>query len=141
VERSAALITALALAAFLLTAGAAGAAIAYATRAGMAAQKGVIDTLSLNGATDGTIAGLFQARFGMLALMGGAAGTVAAALLVAGLRAVGGAGGLTPALPWTWGDVILISPCPLLAATVAVAAARITALTSLGRASRTLKRD
>lgn len=140
VERSAALITALAIAAFLLTAGAAGAAIAYATRAGMAAQKAVIETLSLTGATDGTIAGLFQARFGTLAFLGGASGTLAAALLIAGLRALGGDGGLTPALPLTWGDVILISPCPLLAATVAVAAARITALTSLGRASKNGKK-
>ena len=136
VERSAALITALAVAAFLLVAGAAGAAITYATRAGMAAQKGVIETLSLNGATDGTVAALFQWRFGLLAFAAGAAGALAAALLVAGLRAIGGGGGLTPALPLAWSDLILISPCPLLAATVAVAAARITALTGLGRPVR-----
>ncbi|MDY6923893.1 MAG: ABC transporter permease [Pseudomonadota bacterium] len=132
VERSAALITALAVAAFLLTAGGAGAAIVYATRAGMAAQRTVIETLSLNGASDGRIAGLYQTRYGLLAAGAGAAGTVAAMALVAGLRFLGGAEGVTPALPVAWSDLLMLSPCPLLAATVALVAARITALARLG---------
>lgn len=131
VERSAALITALAVAAFLLTAGGAGAAIVYATQAGMAAQRGVIDTLSLNGASDGRIAGLYQTRYALLAAGAGAAGAGVAMLLVAGLRVLGGADGLTPALPLAWSDVLMLSPCPLLAATVALVAARITALARL----------
>lgn len=132
VERSAALITALAIAAFLLTAGGAGAAIVYATRAGMAAQRGVIETLSLNGASDGRIAGLYQTRYALLAAGAGAAGAGVAMLLVAGLRFLGGADGVTPALPLAWSDVLMLSPCPLLAATVALVAARITALARLG---------
>ena len=131
VERSAALITALAVAAFLLTAGGAGAAIVYATQAGMAAQRGVIETLSLNGASDGRIAGLYQARYALLAAGAGAAGAGVAMLLVAGLRVLGGADGVTPALPLAWSDVLILSPCPLLAATVALVAARITALARL----------
>ncbi|MBF0664802.1 MAG: ABC transporter permease [Brevundimonas sp.] len=131
VERSAALITALAVAAFLLTAGGAGAAIVYATQAGMAAQRGVIETLSLNGAADGRIAGLYQTRYALLAAGGGAAGAGAAMLLVAGLRFLGGADGVTPALPVAWSDVLMLSPCPLLAATVALVAARMTALARL----------
>ena len=131
VERSAALITALAVAAFLLTAGGAGAAIVYATQAGMAAQRGVIETLSLNGATDGRVAGLYQTRYALLAAGGGAAGTLAAMALVAGLRLLGGADGVTPALPVAWSDVLMLSPCPLLAATVALVAARMTALARL----------
>lgn len=131
VERSAALITALAVAAFLLTAGGAGAAIVYATQAGMAAQRGVIDTLSLNGASDGRIAGLYQTRYALLAAGAGAAGAGVAMLLVAGLRVLGGADGVTPALPLAWSDVLMLSPCPLLAATVALVAARITALARL----------
>ena len=131
VERSAALITVLALAAFLLTAGAAGAAVAYATRAGMAAQTGVIETLSLNGASDSTIAGLYQTRYGLLAAAAGGLGAAAAMALVAGLRFLGGADGITPALPLNWSDVLILSPCPLLAATVALAAARFTALARL----------
>lgn len=131
VERSAALITALAVAAFLLTAGGAGAAIVYATQAGMAAQRTILDTLSLNGASDGRIAGLYQARYGLLAAGAGAAGAGAAMALTAGLRFLGGADGVTPALPLAWSDVLMLSPCPLLAATVALGAARMTALARL----------
>jgi cell division transport system permease protein len=131
VERSAALITVLALAAFLLTAGAAGAAVAYATRAGMAAQTGVIDTLSLNGASDSAIAGLYQVRYGLVAAVAGGIGALTAMILVAGLRFLGGSEGVTPALPLMWSDILILSPCPLLAATVALAAARFTALARL----------
>ena len=132
VERSAALITALSLAAFLLIACAAGAAIVYATRAGLQAQRNVIETLSLSVATEGYIAGLFQTRFGLLAAGAGAVGALAAAVLIAGLRGLGGAGGLTAALPLAWSDILLLSPCPLLAATVALVAARIAVLRTLG---------
>ena len=131
VERSAGMITALALAAFLLTAGAAGAAVAYATRAGMAAQVSLIETLSLNGASDGAVAWLFQRRYALLAATAGAIGAVAAMAGVSALRLLGGAEGITPALPVAWSDVLLLSPCPLLAATVALVAARFTALAGM----------
>lgn len=131
VERSARLITLLSLIAFLLTAGAAGAAVAYATRAGMAAQAGLIETLSLNGASDGDVAALFQRRYGLLAATGGAIGTLVAMALVGGLRVLGGAEGVSPALPLAWSDVLVLSPCPLLAATVALVAARMTALAGM----------
>ncbi len=133
VERSAGLITLLAATAFLLTAGAAAAAVAWATRAGMAAQTGVIETLSLNGASDGAVAGLYQRRYGLLAAGAGAVGALVAMALVAGLRFLGGAEGVTPALPLAWSDVLILSPCPLLAATVALVAARVAALARLRR--------
>jgi cell division transport system permease protein len=132
VERSAALITALAVAAFLATACAAAAAIAYATRAGLAAGRGVIETLSLNGATDGRIAWLFQRRFALIAAGAGAIGAGLAAVLLAFLRFLGGSNGLTEALPVAWSDLLLLSPCPLLAATVALLAARFAAMQVLG---------
>lgn len=135
VERSAGVITALAGAAFLLIATATAAAIAYATRAGMAAQASVIETLSLNGASDGYIAGLFQRRFGGLAATAGAMGAGVAALLLAMLRLVGGEGGLTPALPLAFSDLLILIACPLLAFGVALAAARFTALAKLGAPS------
>lgn len=131
VERSAGMITALAVAAFLLTAGAAGAAVAYATRAGMAAQGPLIETLSLNGASDGAVAWLFQRRYALLAAGAGAIGAVVAMAAVAALRLLGGTEGITPALPVAWSDVLLLSPCPLLAATVALVAARFTALAGM----------
>jgi cell division transport system permease protein len=133
VERSAALITVLALAAFLATAFAAAAAVIYAVRAGVEARRGVIETLSLSGATDASISWLFQRRFALLALAGGAAGAVVAIALVAGLRAVGGSGGLSPALPVTWTDALMLSPCPLVAATVALVAARLGAGRAMAR--------
>lgn len=131
VERAATLITALAAAAFLLIAVAAAAAIAYATRAGLAAQRGVIETLSLNGATDRAISALFQRRFGLMAAAAGAVGALAAALLIVVLRSLGGAEGLSPALPVAWRDLILLSPCPLLAATVAAISAHLSAMRAL----------
>jgi cell division transport system permease protein len=93
----------------------------------------VISTLSLNGASDSTIAGLFQLRFGLLAAGAGAVGAGVAMLLVGGLRFLGGAEGVTPALPLAWSDLLILSPCPLLAATVAIVAARFTALARLKR--------
>ena len=132
VEGAANLITALAIAGFLLTAGAAGAAIVYATRAGMKAQAAVIETLSLSGATESGIAWLFQRRFGLLAAGAGLIGAGVAAVLLAGLRALGGEAGLTAALPLAWSDVLWLSPCPLLAGTVALVAARIAVFGTFG---------
>jgi cell division transport system permease protein len=99
----------------------------------MAAQSTVVDTLSLNGASDAAIAGLFQARYGLLAAGAGAVGAVIAMGLVAALRFLGGSEGVTPALPLAWSDLLILSPCPLLAATVAVVVARVTALARLKR--------
>lgn len=132
VERSAGVITALAGAAFLLIAAATAAVIAYATRAGMAAQASVIETLSLNGASDFYVAGLFQRRFGGLAAQAGAMGAGLAALLLGLLRLIGGEGGLTPALPLAFSDLLILIACPLLAFSVALLAARFTALAKLG---------
>lgn len=133
VERSAMIITLLALAAFLTTALAASAAILYAVRAGIEARAAVIETLSLSGATDASIAWLFQRRYLILSLVSGAAGTVAAVGLLALARVLGGADGLTPALPVTWTDIAMLSPCPLVAATVALVAARFGAGRALAR--------
>jgi cell division transport system permease protein len=84
--------------------------------------------LHLAGAEDGFIIGLFQNRLAELAAIAGAVGAVAAALVAAAVRLMGGGEGLTPALPIDWIDLLAVSPCPLIAATVAAAAARITAL-------------
>lgn len=132
VERAAGVVTALAGAAFLLVAAATGAAIAYATRAGLAAQAAVVDILSLNGASDSRIAGLFQRRFGALAGIAGAAGAAVAGLLLAALRLAGGEGGLTPALPLAYADLLVLAACPVLTVAVAVLSARFTALAQLG---------
>ncbi|WP_292038541.1 MULTISPECIES: cell division protein FtsX [unclassified Brevundimonas] len=131
VESAAGMVTALAIAAFVLIAGATAAVIAYATRAGMTAQSSIIETLSLNGASDRHIAGLYQALFGKLALVAGAAGAVVAALVMGLLRVIGGQSGVTPALPVWFSDLSVLVVCPLLAAGTAVLAARLTALAKL----------
>ncbi|SJM47217.1 Cell division protein FtsX [Brevundimonas diminuta 3F5N] len=55
--------------------------------------------------------------------------------MLAVLRLIGGAGGLTPALPLAWVDLSVLIACPLLAGAVAVLAARLTALAKLGQRS------
>ena len=113
---------------FLLIAAAAAAVVAFATRAGLAARRDVVEVLHLAGAEDGFIARLFQVRFARVAGLAGLAGAGAAAALGAGLRIAGGGEGLTPALPLAWSDLLAVIPCPLLAALVAAAAARFTAM-------------
>jgi cell division transport system permease protein len=121
-----------AVAAALLLAGAAGAAVAFATRAGLAARRDVVEVLHLAGAKDRYIAGLFQRRFALLAARSGAYGALVAAALAALARALGGSDGFTPVLPFAWGDLLAAAPCPLAAALVAAVAARRTAMTILG---------
>jgi len=111
----------------LLIAGAAGAVVAYATRAGLAARRDVVEVLHLTGAEDAQIANLFELRFATIAAISGAAGALAAAILGGVLRLVGGGQGITPALPIAWVDLLAVLPCPVLAALVAAVAARITA--------------
>jgi cell division transport system permease protein len=113
---------------FALIAGAAGAVIAFATRAGLAARRDVVEVLNLAGAEDSYIAQLFQIRFARIAGLAGLIGAAAAGLVGAMLRVLGGGEGLTPALPLAWVDLLAVAPCPLLAAVVAAAAAQTTAL-------------
>ena len=112
---------------FLLIAGAAGAVVAFATRAGLAAQRDVVEVLHLTGAEDRFISALFQARFARVAAVAGLIGAGGAILSGAMLRMLGGSQGLTPALPIAWSDLLAVLPCPLLAAGVAALAARFTA--------------
>lgn len=111
----------------VLIAGAAGAVVAFATRAGIAARRDVVEVLHLAGAEDAQIANLFELRFARVAAVAGAIGAVAAGALGAMLRLIGGGEGITPALPIAWADLLAVLPCPVLAALVAAVAARITA--------------
>jgi cell division transport system permease protein len=113
---------------FALIAAAAAAVVAFATRAGLAARSDVVEVLHMTGAEDGYIARLFQVRFARVAGLAGLVGAVAAAFVGLILRIAGGGGGLTPALPFAWSDILAVIPCPLIAAGVAAAAAQFTAL-------------
>jgi len=117
---------------FLLIAMATAAAIAFATRAGLAARRDIVEVLHLSGATDGFIARLFQVRFARMAALGGLAGAAGAAAFGAALRLIGGGEGLTPVLPVAWWDLSLTLACPIAAAGVAALAARQTAVALIG---------
>jgi cell division transport system permease protein len=135
VRRAAGLARGAAAVVFLLLAAAAAAVVASATRAGLAAQRQVVEVLHLAGAEEGFVAGMFQARFARVAAVAGLAGAAAAALVGAVLRLAGGADGLTPALPIAWADLLAVLPCPLIAALVAAVAARVTARRLMREAS------
>jgi cell division transport system permease protein len=128
VEQAAGAVRVAAGALFALMALAAGAVVAFATRTGMAARRDVVEVLHLSGARDDFIAGLFQVRFAKLAAVSGLWGAGAAALVAGALTAFGGGDGFTPALPLDWIDLLMVSPCPVVAATVAALAARLTTL-------------
>jgi cell division transport system permease protein len=127
VRRSAGIARGMGTVVFLLIAGAAAAVVAFATRAGLAAQRDVVEVLHLAGAEDSFIARLFQLRFARVAAVAGLIGAGGAILSGAFLRLLGGSQGLTPALPIAWTDLLAVLPCPLLAAGVAALAARFTA--------------
>lgn len=127
IRRAAGIVRGTAIAIFLLIAIAAGAVVAFATRAGLAARRDVVEVMHLIGAEDSQISSLFELRFARIAALSGAIGAVSAGLLGGILRMIGGGEGITPALPIAWIDLLAVLPCPVLAALVAALAARITA--------------
>lgn len=112
---------------------AAASVVAFATRAGLAARRDVVEVLHLTGAVDRYVAGLFLRRFAVLAFAAGAAGGGAAALAGVLLRLLGGSQGFTPALPLAWADLSVGLAAPWLAGMVAALAARFVALDLLRR--------
>jgi cell division transport system permease protein len=113
---------------FTLIAAAAAAVIAFATRAGLAARREVVEVLHLSGAEPGFTAGLFQWRFARMAALAGLFGGLAAAILGGLARMAGGGTGLTPVLPVAWIDLLAAVPAPFVAGLVAALAARAAAL-------------
>lgn len=104
------------------------AVIVFATFAGLASHADLVSVLHLAGAEDRFIAVLFQGRFASLAFQAGLIGAALAAMIGAVARGLGGGGGLTPVLPLAWTDLLVLLPCPLIAALVAAVAARVTAM-------------
>ncbi|QUD86920.1 cell division protein FtsX [Phenylobacterium montanum] len=104
------------------------AVIVFATFAGLATRADLVSVLHLAGAEDRFIAALFQGRFAGLAFEAGLIGAALAAMIGLVARGLGGGEGLTPVLPLAWTDLIMLLPCPLVAALVAAVAARVTAI-------------
>jgi cell division transport system permease protein len=112
---------------FVLLFGAASGVIVFATRSALEARRDVVQTLHLQGAEDGFIAGLFMLRFGRMAAVAGVIGAVVAAVATVVLRLTGGGHGLTPVLPVAWSDLLFLLPCPLIAAAIAAVSAHVVA--------------
>ncbi|ATQ43597.1 cell division protein FtsX [Caulobacter mirabilis] len=132
IERSAGIARWSALGVFLLIASAAGAVIAFATRAAMAAHRETVEVLHLSGAQAKFVVRLFQTRFAKVAALAGLFGAAGAAIIGALARLVGGGHGLTPVLPVAWTDLLAVSPAPILAALIAAVAARLAARGLIG---------
>ncbi|MBX3480219.1 MAG: ABC transporter permease [Caulobacter sp.] len=111
----------------LLIIAAAAAVIGFATRAGLAAHRDVIEVLHLSGAETGFVARLFQSRFATAAGLAGLFGAGSAAAIAALARLAGGGQGLSPVLPLAWIDLLALLPAPLMAALTAAVAARLSA--------------
>ncbi|MFN3856170.1 MAG: cell division protein FtsX [Caulobacter sp.] len=133
IRRAAGLARWAALGVCLLIVAAAAAVIAFATRAGLAAHREVIEVLHLSGAETGFVARLFQSRFALAAGLAGLFGAGGAAIIAALARLAGGGRGLTPVLPLAWTDLLAVAPAPLMAALIAAVAARLSATALLGR--------
>ena len=128
VDRAADAIRLVAYALAALMAAAAGAAIAFATRAGLAARRDMVQLLHLTGAEDRFIARLFMRRFARLAAQAGFAGGGVVALLWIGVKLMGGGGGFTPVLPTAWSDLLALVPVPFAAAAIGAISASRTAM-------------
>lgn len=118
--RAARTVQLLSLAIFAILVSAAIAVTGFATRAGLAARRDLVDVLHLVGAKDGAVARLFGGRFLMLGLKAGAVGTLLAMVCI-GILMLGRTGAASllgsvgrPGLA----AYLLLLPAPLLSAMV-----------------------
>lgn len=132
IERAANLSRLAALGVFALIAAAAAAVIAFATRAGLAARRDVIEVLHFSGAEQGFITELFQNRFAAMGALAGLLGGASAAMIGAAVRYFGGGAGVAPVLPLAWIDLAAALSCPLVAAVIAGLSARLAASRIVG---------
>ncbi|MEK9708184.1 MAG: hypothetical protein VW618_10265 [Alphaproteobacteria bacterium] len=125
----------LAFAILALIASAAVIAVVFTTRSGLAVHSAIIELLHQMGARDTYIAGQFQIQAMLLALRGGIAGGVAAALvlLLFAWIGLGMDAAFVPELslsPIKWGLLVLV---PAITVAIAMLTARLTVLRALAR--------
>ncbi|MFT3995832.1 MAG: ABC transporter permease [Asticcacaulis sp.] len=132
IEAAALTIRLISISIFLLIASAAAAVVGFATRAGLTARANIIEVLSLCGASDLFIARRFQYRFARMAALSGLMGGVAAAVAMALIKFTSASQSFLLALPFSWFDLLVLLPCPVLAAVIAAGTARIVTLKMLG---------
>ncbi len=136
VEQSALTIRLISFGIFAIIFSAAAAVVGFATRASLTARADVVEVLSLCGATDIFIAERFQYRFARMAFESGLLGGGAAAIVMAIIKVTGSSQSFALALPFSWLDLLILIPCPLLVAMIAATTARMVTIRMLGHASR-----
>ncbi|MGZ3298765.1 MAG: cell division protein FtsX [Asticcacaulis sp.] len=132
IDQSALTIRLISIGIFLIIGSATAAVAGFATRAGLAARADVVEILSLCGATDTFIAERFQFRFARMAFEAGAFGALAAAIAMIIIKATSHSQSFAMALPFSWSDLLILTPCPLLVALIAGVTARWVTLRLLG---------
>ncbi|MEI9905050.1 MAG: ABC transporter permease [Asticcacaulis sp.] len=132
VEQSALIIRLISFGAFLIIGSATAAVVGFATRAGLTARANVVEVLSLCGASDIFIAERFQFRFARMSFESGALGAGVAALVMALIKVTGSSQSFALALPFSWFDLLILMPCPLLVALIGAITARMVTLRLLG---------
>ena len=116
---------------------AAGASVAFAARAALAAHRDVVDVLHMSGARPGFIAREVQWRFFALGGQAGLAGLAGAALFVAATAALtsGADAYFMPALTPNWRDGLWFVCVPAAAAVIAMLTARLAVIRVLARSA------
>ncbi len=104
------------------------AVVGFATRAGLTARANIVEVLALCGATDLFIAERFQFRFARMAFESGLLGAGLAGAVMALIKATGGSQSFALALPFSWLDLLILLPCPVLVAIIAAVTARLVTL-------------
>jgi len=132
IDQGAMTIRLISLSVFLIIGSATAAFVGFATRAGLAARADVVEILSLCGATDLFIAQRFQFRFARMAAEAGSVGAGLAAVGMVIIKATSRSQSFALALPFSWSDLLILIPCPLLVALVAGLTARWVTLRLLG---------
>ncbi|MDI7776041.1 ABC transporter permease [Asticcacaulis sp. EMRT-3] len=132
VQQSALTIRLLSLGIFLIIGSATAAVVGFATRAGLTARANIVEVLSLCGASDIFIAERFQNRFARMAFESGLLGAGLAALAMTIIKITGRSQSFTLALPFSWPDLLILIPCPVLVALTAAVTARMVTLKLLG---------
>ncbi len=138
VRRSLAAVRVAAFSAVALLIATALAVIAFATHAALLARQDIVNVLHLTGAEDSYIANLFERRFWLLGLRGGAIGALAAlggaALLIFSAQSAGPHNWLLPRLSLDFWDMIILVMTPVIAGFASRAAARMTVMRALAEA-------
>jgi cell division transport system permease protein len=116
-----------------LVALAGGGTVIFATRAGLAIHREVIELMHLVGSRDSYIAGQFQAHAMSLSLRGGVVGLALGAATLGILQAIAAPieGSLLPTVTITAGAWAVLAALPLLAGLIATITARVTVVRAL----------